>query len=462
MISIFIFYFFIIPILFYINWWLILFLLFIRFFYYIRFFHFLVYYSSIRYCLGGDLLSLRLIFLTIWIIILIILASTIIYKKNNYKFEFIVTCFILLLLLILSFSSYNLFIFYLFFESRLIPTLFLIFGWGYQPERLSAGIYLLFYTLFASLPMLVGVFYIYIIRNSLFYFYIKINVGFYIYLSILVAFLVKIPIIFFHFWLPKAHVEAPVSGSIILAGVLLKLGGYGLFRVLKFIVNINLNYSYIWISLRLFGIFLVGTLCLSQTDIKSLIAYSSVGHIGIVICGLITINYWGLYGSLIMIIAHGLCSSGLFALANIIYERSYSRSFYLNKGLIIFIPNISFFWFLLRANNIACPPSLNLLGEIILINRIISWCNLSFIFLSIRSFLSCCYRIYLYSVTQHGGLIRNLFINCSGKVREYILVLFHWIPLNFIILNPSIFTLWFYLSSLIRTLICGIKGIFIF
>ena len=159
----------------------------------------------------------------------------------------------------------------------------------------------------------------------------------------------------------------------------MKLGGYGLFRVLKFIVKFNLNYNYIWITVRLFDIFLVGTLCLSQTDIKSLIAYSSVGHIGIVICGLITINYWGLYGSLIITIAHVLCSSGLFVLANIIYECSFSLSFYLNKGLIIFIPNISFCWFLMRANNIACPPSLNLLGEIILINRIISWCNLSWV-----------------------------------------------------------------------------------
>jgi NADH-ubiquinone oxidoreductase chain 4 len=130
-----------------------------------------------------------------------------------------------MVMLFCIFSRINLFSFYLFFESRLIPTLFLILGWGYQPERLQAGIYLLFYTLLASLPMLVGIFYVYdFLGSTCFYLFVRLNsLSILFYFCIVFAFLVKIPIFLVHLWLPRAHVEAPVSGSIILAGVLLKL-----------------------------------------------------------------------------------------------------------------------------------------------------------------------------------------------------------------------------------------------
>lgn len=160
---------------------------------------------------------------------------------------------------------------------------------------------------------------------------------------------------FVHLWLPKAHVEAPVAGSMILAGVILKLGGYGLLRFILIFLNVGIKINYIFIIIRIVGGIFVSLICLRQIDIKALIAYSSVSHIGLVLRGIITLNYWGICGAFVIIIAHGLCSSGLFCLANIIYERTNRRSFFLNKGLINLIPVISLWWFLFRCCNMAAP-----------------------------------------------------------------------------------------------------------
>nr|AAF03747.1 NADH dehydrogenase subunit 4 [Drosophila nasuta F] len=402
------------------------------------------YWMEISYFLGCDMLSYGLILLSLWICALMLTASESVNKYNNYKNLFLLNVVLLLLLLVLTFSSMSLYMFYLFFESSLIPTLFLILGWGYQPERLQAGIYLLFYTLLVSLPMLIGIFYL-MHKMGTMNFYLMNNFMFnydLLYFCMMCAFLVKMPMFLVHLWLPKAHVEAPVSGSSILAGIMLKLGGYGMLRVISILQLLNMKYSFIWISISLVGGVLVSFVCLRQTDLKALIAYSSVAHMGIALAGLLTMSYWGLCGSYSLMIAHGLCSSGLFCLANVSYERLGSRSLLINKGLLNFMPAMALWWFLLSSANMAAPPTLNLLGEISLLNSIVSWSWVSMIMLSLLSFFSAAYTLYLYSFSQHGKIFSGVYSFSGGKIREYLLMILHWLPLNLLILKSEMCMLW--------------------
>merc|ERR1712062_898942 len=236
-----------------------------------------------------DLISIRIILLRYFIIVLIIIAQ----KNVEYKKRLVTNIIILFISLIFSFSTNRIIMFYFFFEWSLIPIFFIIIGWGYQIERIKSRFYLLLYTLFASLPLLV---FIILIINM--YFSLSINLILLkifsksrtVYLIILLmSFLVKFPIFFFHQWLPKAHVEAPVGGSIILAGVLLKLGGYGMIRIIIFI-----NYSSFILYLIVFSLLggcLLRVVCLINSDIKVIIAYSSVVHIALIIINILSLNF---------------------------------------------------------------------------------------------------------------------------------------------------------------------------
>lgn len=436
--------------LFILDWQIMQYIFILGSFFFLRELRHFYFFEKLNIFIGLDLISYTLILLSFWICILIQGRRESLKSQEYFKDKFILILLFMLLFLFLRFSVLNFFLFYLFFERSLIPIFILIMGWGYQSERIQARIYLLLYTLFASLPLLIVLFYLYINFNSFKFETFKeliFNINLFILFGIYIGFMVKLPMFLFHLWLPKAHVEAPVAGSIILAGVLLKLGGYGLIRFF-ILLNCKVNqYRLYFIVIRLFGGVLISLNCLRQRDTKLLIAYSSVAHIGIIMAGIFTFRSWGLWRGLLMILSHGLCSSGLFFLVNTSYERISSRSMLLSKGLLHFIPKMALWWFLFCAINIAAPPSLNLLREIGLINSLICWSQINFAIIIFISFFSAGYSLYLFSFSQHGRASFILYRFCCNNIREYLILFLHWVPLNFLILNRNLLASWIYYDS---------------
>ena len=267
----------------------------------------------------------------------------------------------------------------------------MVFYFGYQPEKLQACIYFALYTIICRFPLLLAIlgspYPVYLFRRD--------NL---VVLSVCLAFIVKTPIFLVHIWLPKAHVEAPVAGSIVLASVLLKLGSFG-FMILGLVFiaeTINL-----FLYLSLIGIVVCALCCLRSRDIKNLIAYSSVVHIGVVTGGVVSGQKLGYVAAIIIVIAHGFCSPIIFASAGEIYKGSHTRTLRLNKGLLC-RPAMSVALFFLIGTNIGMPPTVNLWSEILFISRILSLAPLFLVFVIISVFLGALYNLYFYISLVHG------------------------------------------------------------
>nr|YP_009521272.1 NADH dehydrogenase subunit 4 [Perumytilus purpuratus]AXP84508.1 NADH dehydrogenase subunit 4 [Perumytilus purpuratus] len=336
--------------------------------------------------------------------------------------------------LILAFCVSNFFLFFFFFESCLIPVMLMILFWGYQPERLQAVSYMVIYTSAGAFPFLFGISSLVYsgmsdAMNSLTNCFNK-EVCFF-YWFFLMGFFVKLPMFPFHLWLPKAHVEAPVFGSMILAGVLLKLGGYGLIRFLCVSVVPMESFSFcLLLSASLFGGFLTSMISMVQVDLKSLIAYSSVGHMSLVMFGIMSNSLVGFYGAVVLMIGHGLCSSGLFSLIWIFYNVSGSRSVVLNKGFLKLFPALVLACFVLSIGNMSAPPTASFLGEILLLMSCAatSWWFL-FVF-GLISFVGAVYSLYLYGCCCHGKSSEMVSMKNVIVFKDLLVLLLHCLPLN--------------------------------
>lgn len=390
--------------------------------------HYLLFNFNIEYYENG------LILLTIWISLLILIVRLIYFNANNNFARFFISIFILIIILFMCFISSNFLIFYIIFELSVIPTFILILGWGYSIERLQAGLYIFIYTFVTALPFFVFLIYFqnengYLNLNLSSIFINSNNYLNFWWIIISIVFLVKFPIFIVHIWLPKAHVEAPVAGSIILAGVLLKLGGYGFWKSFQYSIIFFELSNLILLSLSIIGAIYIRLICIRQIDIKCLIAYSSVAHIGPVLASILSFVWLGWIGAFFIIIAHGICSSGLFFALNSSYEQFKSRSALLIKRIRIFNPILIFWWFFLCCRNISCPPTINFISELmIIIPIIIIRSPYSFLFLSILLIIRGVYSVYLFININHGEYIFK-YIFIITNLRDLLRFLLHRLPL---------------------------------
>merc|ERR1712224_27833 len=331
--------------------------------------------------------------------------------------------------LILTFTSLDLLMFYVFFETVLIP-IFLIIGiWGPRRRRIRASFLLFFYTLFGSLLMLFSILVINFQIGSfdyqlLFLCTFSETKQKFLWLCFFLSFSAKIPMFPFHIWLPEAHVEAPTVGSVLLAGILLKLGVFGFLRFSLTLFPASFYFSPLVYVLSICGVIYASFSAIRQTDFKRIIAYSSVSHMNLVTLGIFSFNIVGLEGSIIQSISHGFVSSAMFFMIGILYDRYHSRLLHYYGGLVHMMPVYSVLFLIFTMANIALPGTSSFVGEFLLLLGIFKMNIVAAVFGALGVILCGAYSLWLYNRLIFGNLKISYTIKFKDlDLREFLVVL---------------------------------------
>ena len=385
--------------------------------------------SSFDFYLGLDGLSIYFVMLTTIITPIALLSNW--NSINDNVRSFVIIILLLETLLLAVFLVLDILLFYIFFES-ILPPLFILIGLFGSSNKVRASFYLFLYTLLGSLFMLLSI----IVMSSImgttdFDALSKANFSYvtqlFLFYGIFIAFAVKTPVIFLNTWLLKAHVESPLSGSIILAGIVLKLSLYGIFRlILPLLPKASLNYTYIIYVIGVITIIYASFSTLRTIDIKELIAYSSVSHAAVYLIGAFSNTVQGIEGAIVLGLAHGFVSPGLFICAGgILYDRSSTRLITYYRGMAQVMPIFSILFFILSLGNSGTPLTLNFIGEFMSLYGAFERMPILGILASTSIVLSAAYTIFMYNRIAFGGSYSVYFVENIGDVtrREFIMLL---------------------------------------
>jgi NADH-quinone oxidoreductase subunit M len=382
--------------------------------------------TSIGYRMGVDGVSILFVVLTALLIPACVLSSwgSITSRVREYMIVFL----ILETLCIGVFTALDLAMFYVFFEGSLIP-MFLIIGiWGGK-RRIQAAYKFFFYTFTGSVLMLLAIMYMYwqagtLDIRKLLAFHFDPAAQTWLWLAFFASFAVKMPMWPFHRWLPEAHVEAPTDGSVILAAILLKLGGYGFIRFsLAMFPDASLQFAPFIFTLSIAAIIITSLVALVQTDIKKLIAYSSVAHMGFVTMGIFSGNVMGIHGAVFQMISHGIVSGALFLCVGVVYDRMHTREIEAYGGLVERMPRYAFAFMVFTMANVGLPGTSGFVGEFLTMVGVFQVNTWVAFFAAFGVILSAAYALWLYRRVIFGALTKQSLMGILDLDRREVAVL---------------------------------------